>query len=390
MFGGKKRLVMCQACRGLIAASVKTCPLCGRDSVPPALARSVADAGSTRFFTLLLITINVAVFIMMAAVDQSSNGHESSITGPASYPVLLDFGERSISLIARGQWWRLVTPIFIHLGVFHLLFNNMALFQIGPLIEESLGSQKFILVYLACGIVGNIGSYVFGIQGAGASGAIFGLIGLAAVYGYRIGGTMGRSLMKQMLIWGAIGLVMGQALHFDNVNHVGGLITGAALGFALSLEHPTSARLAFAWNSAAILSVALVAVSFAMVALHYGQSPNRESLLRMSGRVEQMRKALNDSFNWKKGSGQEPAKIASTLRSAADDIRRLPRIDAHGDTLRDRFLDLAERRAKLFDSADKDPDSIAKSTEEDFSQAQALFEDYGNWQNTAAAEAGLR
>src|SRR5215831_2355122 len=309
MFGSKKRLVMCQACRGLIAASVRTCPLCGRDSVPAAPARTVAHAGSPRFFTLLLITINVAIFVMMAVVDNSRGGQEGSFINPASHEVLWDFGSRLGPLIANGQWWRLVTPIFIHLGLIHLLFNNFALFQIGPLVEESLGSQKFIFVYLACGIVGNIGSFVFGINGAGASGAIFGLIALAAVYGYRMGGIVGRSLMKQMAMWAGIGLVMGQAIHADNVNHIGGLITGAALGFALSLEHPTTARLAFTWNTAAIASIALVAGSFAMVALQYGKLPNPNNVNTLDARVEKMRVAFNDSLGLKNGSVQDFQKI---------------------------------------------------------------------------------
>src|SRR5215472_11443627 len=336
MFGNKKRLVMCQACRGLIAASVRTCPLCGRDSVPAAPARTVAHAGSPRFFTVLLITINVALFILMTAVD-SGSGRESSFLSGAGSPVLLDFGSRSVALIARGQWWRLVTPIFIHLGVIHLLFNNIALFQTGPLVEESLGSQKFIFVYLACGIVGNIGSFVFGIPGAGASGAIFGLIALAAVYGYRMGGVAGRSLMRQMILWAGIGLVLGQTvLRADNVNHIGGLITGAALGFALGLEHPHTARAVLGWNAAAILSVALVAVSFVMVALHYGNFQRSNDVVKLSAKVRGMETVLNKSLE----VNQDPVKMASSLRSAAGDIQRIPSIDARSDAARQRILDL--------------------------------------------------
>lgn len=376
MFGSKKRLVMCQACRGLIAASVRTCPLCGRDSVPAAPARTVAHAGSPRFFTLLLITINVALFILMTAVD-SGSGRESSFLSGAGSPVLLDFGSRSVALIARGQWWRLVTPIFIHLGVIHLLFNNIALFQIGPLVEESLGSQKFIFVYLACGIVGNIGSFVFGINGAGASGAIFGLIALAGVYGYRMGGIVGRSLMKQMAMWAGIGLVMGQAIHADNVNHIGGLITGAALGFALSLEHPATSRLAFAWNTAAIASIALVAGSFAMVALQYGKLPNPNNVNTLDARVETMRVAFNDSL--KNASPEDFPKIARALRSAADDIRSLPQIDAPSDAIRERLVDVLTRRASLFDGGDKDFTSLLNSQEQDHNEAQEAYNDYIKW-----------
>jgi membrane associated rhomboid family serine protease len=377
---------MCQACRGLIAASVRTCPLCGRDSVPPAPARAVAHAGSPRFFTVLLISINVAVFIMMAAVD-AKNGHEGSFVGAASPPVLLDFGERSISLIAKGQWWRLVTPIFIHLGIIHLLFNNFALFQIGPLIEETFGSQKFIVVYLCCGVVGNIGSFAFHIQGGGASGALFGLMALAAVYGYKMGGVVGRSLMRQMLIWGGMGLLLGMTVPgIDNVNHIGGLITGAALGFIITPEHPATARGASVWNTGAILTMVLVAASFAMVALHYGQA-NDQDLMRLSARVKALATVLDQSFQWK--PGQDPQKIAGDLRSAADDIRRVQRIDGPSDAVRQRMLDLAARRAGLFDSADKDPSSVIKSNFQDNNDAGSIFEDYHNWEASVIADYGL-
>jgi rhomboid protease GluP len=350
----------------------------------------VARAGSPRFFTLLLITINVAIFVMMAAVDSSGGGHEGSFLNPASEPVLLDFGSRLTTLIANGQWWRLVTPIFIHLGLLHLLFNNIALFQIGPLIEESLGSQKFIFVYIVCGIVGNIGSYVFHIPGAGASGAIFGLIALAAVYGYRMGGILGRSLMKQMLIWAAIGLVMGQALHFDNVNHIGGLVTGAGLGFALSLEHPRTARATFSWNAAAILSMALVAVSFAMVALRYGNIQHSEDVKRLNTAVNRMESVLQQTFDWQGAAGTDPHSIASSIRSAAGDISRIPRIDARSDAVRQRILELASRRASLFDSADKDLASLLKARDqEDYNGYQSDFADYRHWEAGILADYGL-
>src|SRR5215471_41915 len=374
MFGSKKRLVMCQACRGLIAASVRTCPLCGRDSVPAAPARTVAHAGSPRFFTLLLITINVAIFVMMAVVDNRRGGQEGSFINPASPTVLLDFGMRWGALIANGQWWRLVTPIFIHLGLIHLLFNNFALFQIGPLLEESLGSQKFIFVYLASGIVGNIGSFIFGIPGAGASGAIFGLIALAAVYGYRMGGVAGRSLMRQMILWAGIGLVLGQTvLRADNVNHIGGLITGAALGFALGLEHPHTARAVQGWNAAAILSVALVAVSFAMVALHYGNFQRGKDVELLSAKVRRMETVLNKSLE----VNQDPVKMASSLRSAAGDIERIPSIDARSDAIRQRIVDLALARASALESAGKDSGPALKGNGAD---ADAILSEYRVWE----------
>jgi rhomboid protease GluP len=322
----------------------------------------------------------------MAAVD-SGSGRESSILSAANEQVLLDFGSRAPGLISQGQWWRLVTPIFIHLGLMHLLFNNIALFQIGPLIEESLGSQKFIFVYLACGIVGNIGSYVFGIRGAGASGAIFGLIGLAAVYGYRMGGIVGRSLMKQMAMWAGIGLLMGAALHFDNVNHIGGLITGAALGFALSLEHPRTARLAFAWNTAAIASMALVAGSFVMVALQYGKIPNLQNASTLENRMVTMLDAFSESLDWKTKSPQDFSTLAGNLRKAADDIRSFPPVDALSDAFRERILNVATRRASLLDraAADKDTSLLISSQQQDHDEAQEAYNDFQKWQKRVIA-----
>ena len=269
MFGAKKKLVMCQACRALIEPSSSRCPMCGLEAVPAPRARADERAGSEHFFSRLILTINIALYVLMLMVDLR-NETETALMGPSD-SVFLDFGGLFVPAIATGDWWRLVTPNFIHLGIIHLMFNSIALYQIGPQVEEVYGSQKFILLYVVTGIFSCISSYAVGINGAGASGAIFGLIGLMAVYGYRLGGAVGRALMRQMLIWAVFGVVVTFA-SANQVAHISGFLTGAALGFLVKGEHPSSSRAAMAWNVAAVGSSLLVVISFVMVALHYGDS----------------------------------------------------------------------------------------------------------------------
>jgi hypothetical protein len=182
---------------------------------------------------------------------------------------------------------------------------------------------------------------------------------------------------------------LGQVMGFDNVNHIGGLITGAALGFTLSLEHPTTARATFSWNGAAILGMVLVAVSFAMVAFHYGNMQRGGDVERLSARVGQMRLVLDKSFDWKTGSDQDPHKIASSIRSAADDIKRVPRIDARSDAVRLRILELAARRSSLLDTADKDFASLLKVKDVDSNDEDSIFDDYHEWEASVLADYGL-
>lgn len=83
--------------------------------------------------------------------------------------------------IANGEWWRFVTPIFIHAGFGHLLFNSMSIFLFAPGLERMLGKLKFLIVYIGAGVIGNIGTYFIEpleYMHVGASGAIFGLFGV--------------------------------------------------------------------------------------------------------------------------------------------------------------------------------------------------------------------
>src|SRR5215471_12601493 len=388
MPGRSKKLVMCQACRGLIAASLRVCPLCGRESVPPLRVRLGDRAESSRFFTLLILSINVALFAMMAAVEFHSGAQAGSFLNGASDPVLYDFGGRLPAAITSGQWWRLVTPIFLHIGVVHLMFNSFALFQIGPIVEETYGSQKFIFLYLAAGIVGNIGSYLFNIRGAGASGAIFGLIGLTAVYGYRMGGSMGQGLMRQMLIWAGIGLVMGGVIGADNVNHIGGLITGAVLGFVIKPEQPTIAREATLWNGIAIGGAVLITVSFVIVGLNYGKVQRNNEVLRLDDRMRNLERAFEDSLRWRTPADGDSQKLVGQVRSAISDVERVPKIDDTSDALRRRLIELAKNRASVIEDAAK-RDAALPSDQQARADYEEVFQNYQAWVRSVASQYNL-
>jgi len=209
MFKDRKKLVMCQVCRGLIDSSVKTCPLCGRESVPPVRISAANVTESGNFFSLVILTINIVLFVLMSIVEVRNGGGGESFVKQASNGVLDDFGALVPALVRQGQWWRLVTFNFLHIGLMHLMFNSSALFSIGPQVEGIFGSQKFVFAYLGTGTFSAFASFLLLPQNsAGASGAIFGLIGLMAVYGYRQGGSFGRALMRQMLIWAGIGFMI--------------------------------------------------------------------------------------------------------------------------------------------------------------------------------------
>ena len=127
--------------------------------------------------TYLILGINVIVFILMG---RSTNQN-----------VLITFGAKVNSLIQEGQIWRFLTSVFVHIGLIHLLFNLYALWILGPLTERIFGHYKFLLLYILSGIGGSIFSFMFTpALSAGASGAIFGLVGALLYYS-----------LKRPLLW---------------------------------------------------------------------------------------------------------------------------------------------------------------------------------------------
>jgi rhomboid protease GluP len=393
MFGERKKLVMCQACRALVEASANPCPLCGKESVPARRVRTSATAESSSFISFIILTINILLFVLMAVVEvKSGRGAEAFVQSPSS-GVLYDFGGLNIQSVAEGQWWRLVTYNFLHIGLMHLLFNSSALYQVGPQVEELYGSQKFIFIYMLTGVTSAVASFFFNLGGAGASGAIFGLIGLMAVYGYRLGGSYGQAIMRQMLIWGAIGFLFGFAVpNINNVAHAGGFIAGGCLGFVINPDAPTTSRASLSWNAAAIACILVLASSFALAGKSYGEIQEREVqknyVIRLSDLIRDGQEAWNESIT-ALDSKQELPKIAERLKGVATNIDNIPPIDERSTEIRKRIVESFNNRASAVESTGKDEKALALTSIADFEEAKKAFADYFNWEGSVLKKYGL-
>jgi rhomboid protease GluP len=174
-----------------------------------------------------LISVNVLIWLLMTAMGGSTDPR-----------VLVVFGAKVNELIIQGQLWRLVTPIFLHIGIIHLAFNTYAIYVFGSQIERVFGTLRFVGLYLLSGIAGVLASFSFSPHpSAGASSAIFGLIGTEAAFFYRYRNAFGRRGQQRLY---NILIVIGYNLAFTFVasnidvwGHLGGLVAGAALSWWL-------------------------------------------------------------------------------------------------------------------------------------------------------------
>lgn len=145
--------------------------------------------------------------------------------------------------IRGGEYYRLVTGMFLHGGFFHLLFNCYALYLIGAQVESLLGKFKFLIIYLFSGICGSLFSMIFGGNAAsiGASGAIFGLMGSLCYFGYYYRVYLGNIVKSQIIPLIFFNLMLGFITPgVDNFAHIGGLIGGTLITIALGVKDKSS------------------------------------------------------------------------------------------------------------------------------------------------------
>jgi rhomboid protease GluP len=196
-----------------------------------------AQPAQPAWFTLPL-SRPIVTWILLAAILVVFAA-ETLAGGSTSLEVLVRMGAKVTPLIAAGQYWRLFTSMFLHIGIMHLLFNGYALIVIGIELERLFGPWRFLSLYLLAGLFGSLASYAFSSSlAAGASGAIFGLIGgLAAFFALhreRLG-TWGRRRLGNIVFLIVLNLFLGFTQPgIDNLAHLGGLLSGMALGWAMA------------------------------------------------------------------------------------------------------------------------------------------------------------
>lgn len=182
-----------------------------------------------------LLSLNVLVFALMW-LDQSGGA-----SAAAESAKLVRWGSNAGPLTLHGQWWRLVTSMFLHGGLLHIGFNMLVLWQAGRLVERMFGSARFLALYMIAGVCGSLASVLWNpyVNSVGASGAIFGIIGGLFAFIRRpdsgVPGTVVKDLRGSLSGFLIFNLVAGLVYpHTDNAAHIGGLVGGYLAGFVLA------------------------------------------------------------------------------------------------------------------------------------------------------------
>lgn len=182
----------------------------------------------------ILVALNVAVFLMLQREGVPA-------TPQARAAQLVRWGSNAGALTLAGEWWRLVTSMFLHGSWMHILLNMFVLVQVGSLVERMFGSLRFTFLYLVAGIAGSLASVMWNanVNSVGASGAIFGTIGALLAFIHKPDSGVPRTIVTELrgsistfLLFNIFaGLVYP---HTDNAAHLGGLAGGYLLGWLLA------------------------------------------------------------------------------------------------------------------------------------------------------------
>src|SRR5580704_1671099 len=232
----------------------------------------VRRSESTIGLTQVIFGINAAVFLGMAL----------SSSTVMDFPVreLVAWGANVGAITFSGEWWRLLTNVFVHGGLLHIAFNMWCLWNLGALCESLYGRWTYATIYLICGVGASLASAAWHpyVPSVGASGAIFGLAG-ALIAAFKLGEfSVPRSALSGTLrslgAFVVYNLIFGFALPgIDNTAHIGGLITGLIVGALIALM---ALRQDHAPRRAAIfLAVILALVGCAAELAHYHELPLR-------------------------------------------------------------------------------------------------------------------
>lgn len=412
---------MCRNCGALVGANESSCSLCGAAQTSPATPQHHArmphahDGETIRFarailsrpyiFTIIFLVANIFVFMLM----WSSSGLNSVTLWEPPYPVLLAYGAKLNFLVREhNEWWRFITPVFIHIGLAHLLVNMYGLWMIGPYVERLYGSAKFVVLWVGTGIagvvasylsvqpemaVGPIGRFLFRTSdgpSAGASGALFGLIGVLFVFGIKFRRELpegfkrafGTGLLPVILLNLFIGY-LGRGF-IDNAAHLGGLFSGALFALVIGYKRPGErASVAVFWHVLQGLALILVAVSFVMVVRHfkdYISRPNNMPVQMAAGQDAASALSYLNALSAGEGAFVKAYNKGdiSEIQPALEQIENAPRLDEEAEGLHGELKSLLTR-IKEFTETKPEGRKPAQAREQE-AKKKKLFNDFVAWQ----------
>ena len=260
---------ICTECMTMAPVGIRCPEHSGRAQGVQRMTRGVQRAafeGAGAKVTRTLVGLNVGVYVAELATGGGVNGVNSTIyeKGVLVAGRTVDTHGHLIG-VAQGDYWRLITAAFLHYGPFHLLLNMLALYWFGSLLEQRIGSGKFLLLYLVSGLAGSAGALLLNPlrPTVGASGAIFGVLGAGFVLERQRDYVFGGSAL------GVIVLNLVFTLSFSNSISVGGHIGGLIGGAACALGMTRLGRVGAAYGRPGVLGVAtmlLVGVASVLIA----------------------------------------------------------------------------------------------------------------------------
>ena len=406
---------MCRSCGAIVGAGEPQCAVCGASTAaPPAgtVNQRQPDRETIRFaravltrpykFTIVLLVANLFVFMLM----WESSGMISSVLWQAfPEPVLIAYGAKLNYLIGAPnyQWWRFIAPMFIHINLFHLLVNMYSLLMVGPFVEKLYGSAKFVVFWVMTGIAGVVASYLtvrpqlatglFGrflfknvdLPSAGASGALFGLVGVLFIFGIKYRRELpegfkrafGTGMLPIIFINLVIGFV-GRGF-IDNAAHLGGLLSGAALALAVDYRRPGSrASITNVWRVLQILSLAIVALGFYKVARNFNRPVSTVARVSPNGSTQAF-------LNYVGAMNQVQEKVSAIIHN--NDLSDIPVVtqramqvappDERATELRDQLLVILSKLAGAVAATSPAPYNGPRRTAQ---LDQKLVDEFQKWQ----------
>jgi rhomboid protease GluP len=264
----------------------------GEDAPQPVMAAPWVRRESSITLTQVLLGANVMVFIAMVL----ASGPSLDFSGE----VMVRFGANFGPFTLSGQWWRLLTYMFLHGGLMHIAFNMWCLWDLGALCESLYGRWTFAAIYLITGIAGGLASVGWnpGTLSVGASGAIFGLAGalIASFYlgEFSVPKAAIQGTLRSLLFFVGFNVLFGSMVSgIDNACHAGGLVSGLILGAMIARiapQHDNPGR-----RAGVLLFMVLILGSAALgvhrwrgSGMHFGRSgiDAEENVNRMIGELQ--------------------------------------------------------------------------------------------------------